>query len=292
MLHVVVTGTNGQLGSDFLKALSSIYKVTSITKENCDITDYSKLSALLNKIKPDFVINCAAYTKVDDAEVSIEECYAVNTTAVSNLARLSNEIDFTLIHFSTDYVFDSSNKEPINEDSYKNPINVYGKSKLEGEYEIIKNTKKYFIFRISWVYGLNGSNFPKTILNLAKSKKELKVVNDQIGSPTPTQLIVEVIMKILENSKTFGKKYGVYHISPNDSCSWFEVASEILDVIQNSDKFTLNKVIPVNSNEFPSPAQRPSYSFLNNKKIKDTFNIKPDNWKTYIRDYIHKSGSI
>lgn len=283
---IIVLGSNGQLGSDIVKKLSETSNVIPIDRNECDISDVENLKQVFTKHSPNVVINCAAYTNVDLAEEEMEKCFKVNHEALKYLSTLSNQFNFTLIHFSTDYVFNPKISKPIEENAPKGPINVYGKSKLAGEQEIIDKALKYYIFRVCWVYGHNGKNFPKTILNLAKSKEELDVVNDQFGSPTPTTLISDVICEVLGSSDFGEKTYGTYHISPNGCCSWLDVATQILRFSSNKIGFKLKKVNPVSSDNFASKAKRPSYSYLENKKLKNTFNVNIKTWEFYLNNFL------
>lgn len=289
MKNLVVFGSNGQLGTDLIKSLKKDYNVYSFSKKECDICDYSVLKRKLVKINPTFIINAAAFTKVDEAETNIDEAFKVNHHSIANFTKLSKEMDFVFIHFSTDYVFNSKNNIPIKEDDAKDPINVYGESKLMGEEEIVNSLDKFFIFRVCWVYGKSGNNFPKTILKLARTKKELNVVNDQIGCPTPTSLICDVVAQVIRENEEDANNYGIYHISPNGACSWFDVANEILKFTQTkSNLFTLENINPVDSSQFPTEAKRPSYSYLDNTKVIKTFRMEFHNWRFYLKEFLNK----
>lgn len=287
-MRVILLGSNGQLGKDLEIGLKNTHSLLSLSREECCITSMSNMSLIFNKFKPDVVINCAAYTHVDDAEDNKDLCFLVNHIGVKNLAKLSVELDFMLIHFSTDYVFSAKENSPIEEDDPKGPLNVYGESKLYGENEILQNCSKYLIFRISWVYGIHGKNFPKTILNLAKKEKNLKIVNDQIGTPTPTTLVLDALSKILNDLHKYNMEEvsGIYHLSPSGACSWYDVANEILKFIKDKKGYKLSSITPINSFEFSSKAKRPNFSQLSNKKINKTFNIKPLRWDIYLKRFL------
>lgn len=286
MTKIVIFGANGQLGKDFFTSLrkEDSFETFPFTKNDCDITDFKKVNNGIKSINPDYVINCAAYTKVDDAEDSNLIANQINHLAVENLSNLSNFLGFTLIHFSTDYVYDSNDAYPISEDNRKKPINVYAKTKLDGDNKIESKCNKFYIFRVGWVYGKYGDNFPKKILRAAEMQKEVSVVNDQIGSPTPTSLISRTAIDIIKRNE---ERFGVYNISPNLSCSWFEVANFILKKIEGNPKFALEKVLEITSNDLESKAKRPSFSFLSNKKITNTFKINTfRNWDYYLSHFI------
>ena len=210
MNRILLLGAGGQLGKEINKNLSKNYDILSLTKEDCDITNYSLIEEKIQLFKPRVVINAAAFTNVDDAENNESLADNINHLAVDNLARLSKNYKFVLIHFSTDYIFNHKISEPIREDEKEDPINVYGLTKYLGEKSVIRNMENFYILRISWVYGKYGKNFPKTILRLAKNKKELNIVDDQIGSPTPTSLISSVINKLLVLHLKGDNYFGIY----------------------------------------------------------------------------------
>ena len=216
--------------------------------------------------------------------------YTLYIGITCNQRRLCKKFESILFHFSTDYVFDSSIKKPLIEEDLKKPINVYGDSKLEGEIEIINTLENYFILRVCWVYGRNGKNFPKTILKLAKEKKELKVVCDQLGSPTPTVLIVDIVHNILKKIDENFKNFGIYHVSPDGCCSWYDVACRVLEYASDKSEYILKKVTPVSSNEFITKAKRPKYSYLNTNKLVSTFDIKADHWTKYLDEFLNEIG--
>lgn len=290
MISVLVLGSQGQLGNEICNQLKKL-KIQHyfLSRKDCDITDENNLIKIFESIKPSFVINAAAFTDVDGAEIHYQKALDVNYHAVNNLVELSNRFDATLIHFSTDYVFNSIQKCPIKENSKKNPINKYGISKHLGEESIIEKSKKYFIFRISWVYGLKGNNFPKTIINKLKEENTLYVVDDQIGTPTSTNFISEALCKIILNSK-FRKMYGVYNLTPCGQTTWHEFAIKILEKLKTIDNqsYKFKDVVPVNSNYYNFKANRPKYSVLDNTKLKKTFKINTYNWSNYFDQFIEE----
>jgi dTDP-4-dehydrorhamnose reductase len=215
----------------------------------------------------------------------MEAANDVNLKAVENITKICNLFDISLIHFSTDYVFDGNSSKPILEDNTKKPINYYGKTKHLGEEIIINKMKKYFIFRISWVYGLHGSNFPKTIIELTKTKTNLSVINDQIGCPTPTFLIVNVIKLILRDNDLI-KKYGIYNLAPLGSTSWYEIAYQIYEYFADNPKCKLENIEPVKSTSYITKAKRPKYSVLDNNKIIKNFNLNFKKWDLYLKEFL------
>ena len=289
MNRILLLGAGGQLGQEINKDLSKNHDILSLTKKECDITNYSFLEEKIKLFKPKVIINAAAYTNVDDAENNESMADNINHLAVNKLARLSKDYKVVLIHFSTDYIFNHKINEPISEDEKEDPINVYGLTKYLGEKSIIRNMEDFYILRISWVYGKYGKNFPKTILKLAKNKKELNIVDDQIGSPTPTSLISSVINKLLVLHFKGENYYGIYNLSPNGSCSWYEIGNFILGHVKDKKNFKLKTINKISSKEFKSLAKRPKYSYLDNSKIKKVLNVNIHDWKYYLKDFIESN---
>ena len=286
MNRILLLGAGGQLGQEINKDLSKNHDILSLTKKECDITNYSFLEEKIKLFKPKVIINAAAYTNVDDAENNESLADNINHLAVNKLARLSKDYKVVLIHFSTDYIFNHKINEPISEDEKEDPINVYGLTKYLGEKSIIRNMENFYILRISWVYGKYGKNFPKTILKLAKNKKELNIVDDQIGSPTPTSLISSVINKLLVLHFKGENYFGIYNLSPSGSCSWYEIGNFILEHVKDKKNFKLKTINKISSKEFKSLAKRPKYSYLDNSKIQKVLNVNIHDWKYYLKDFI------
>ena len=286
MNRILLLGAGGQLGQEINKDLSKNHDILSLTKKECDITNYSFLEEKIKLFKPKVIINAAAYTNVDDAENNESLADNINHLAVNKLARLSKDYKAVLIHFSTDYIFNHKINEPISENEKEDPINVYGLTKYLGEKSIIRNMEDFYILRISWVYGKYGKNFPKTILKLAKNKKELNIVDDQIGSPTPTSLISSVINKLLVLHFKGENYFGIYNLSPNGSCSWYEIGNFILGHVKDKKNFKLKTINKISSKEFKSLAKRPKYSYLDNSKIQKVLNVNIHDWKYYLKDFI------
>ncbi len=250
------------LGSMFLKLLSaeSSYELFAYDKDELDILNYDLLAEKFNEIKPDFLINCAGYTAVDDCEKNQEIAFKLNGEVVEKMAGLCEKIGTTFIHFSTDYVFNGEKKDGYKEEDSPSPINVYGKSKLSGEKAIQENCKKFYIIRTSWLFGKNGKNFVDTMISLGESKPEIDVVNDQIGSPTYT---FDLAGAVIENFITEKPAFGIYHLTNSEVCSWYEFALKIFEL-----KGVATKINPVTSDEFVRPAKRPKCSILKNTKLK------------------------
>ena len=224
-MKVLITGSNGMLGHDLIDVLDGKHELIKTTSKSLDITDKDKVKDYIVNENPDIVINSAAYTDVDGCETNEEIAYKVNGEGVKNLALACKVVDCPLVHISTDYVFNGENTKPWMEDDEVGPISIYGKSKLQGEEAIESILDKFFIIRTSWLYGINGGNFPKTMLELAKTHDTLTVVTDEIGTPTYTLDLAHAIAELIET-----EYYGVYHITNSDYCSWFDFAKYIFEV--------------------------------------------------------------
>ncbi|UPS92564.1 dTDP-4-dehydrorhamnose reductase [Bizionia sp. M204] len=282
--EVLITGSNGQLGKTvFALHQGNNYKAlnfTFTTKATLDISNQEQVDRYFKSNNFNYCINCAAYTAVDRAEEEKEEAFLINAIGARNLAEACKKYGVILIHISTDFVFDGSKKEPYSETDIPNPINVYGASKLQGERNIQSILENYFIIRTSWLYSEFGNNFVKTMLRLGAEKEELHVVNDQIGSPTYAQDLVEVVLEIIISGN---KKFGLYHFSNKGAISWFEFAQAIFKLGQISIK--LNSIQTKN---YPTPARRPKNSVLESLKIETAFKITTADWKNGLHQVIAK----
>jgi len=275
-MKILITGSNGMLGHDLIEVLKDKHELILTTSKTLDITDKGNTIDFILKNKPDIVINSAAYTDVDGCETNQDLAYAVNGEGVRNLALACSEIDCPLVHVSTDYVFDGTARNPIEEDGKIGPISVYGKSKLKGEEAILEILDKYFIVRTAWLYGINGKNFPKTMLELSQNHSEITVVYDEVGTPTYTPDLAYGISQLIETDL-----YGIYHLTNSGSCSWCEFAKYIFEIAQKDVN-----VIPVTASEFSRPAPRPHYSVLKNKKWADNGFEPLRDYKDAISEYI------
>ncbi len=275
-MKILVTGSNGMLGHDLIDVLKDNHELILTTSKTLDITDKDNVIEFIRENNPDIVINSAAYTDVDGCEENQDIAYAVNGDGVENLALGCREVDCPLVHVSTDYVFDGTARDPIREDGKIGPISVYGKSKLKGEEAIQKILDKFFIVRTAWLYGINGGNFPKTMLELAKNHSEITVVYDEVGTPTYTPDLAYAISQLIDTDY-----YGIYHITNSGHCSWCEFARYIFEVA-GSDV----NVIPVTASEFARPAPRPHYSVLENKRWIDNGFEPLRHYKDAVKEYI------
>lgn len=297
-MNILVTGCNGQLGNcireyhraeipvDFVVNNKFIFTDINIKHEvntdtirfaKLDITNFEDIKALVKEEKVDLIINCAAYTNVDKAEDDYENAYLLNATAVENLAKAAKENNAKLIHISTDYVFNGTTYKPYTENEKTNPIGVYGYTKWSGEklaQEILGDN--LIIIRTAWLYSNFGKNFVRTMVNLGETKDEIKVIFDQIGTPTFAEDLAATILKIVLGDKWVG---GIYHYTNEGVCSWYDFAKEIMDV------YNLKcKVIPIHTDEYPTPALRPHYSVLDKTKIKETYGVEIPHWKDSLKE--------
>ncbi len=271
---ILVTGSNGQLGNE-LRDLSGHYpgfEMIFTDLPELDITDPDALEHFLKNQKPDFLINCAAYTAVDKAESEPEKAMAINAGAVALMAAAALKHSFKLLHISTDYVFSGQHFKPYTEEDATNPQSAYGKSKLEGEKAIMQSGANAVILRTSWLYSAYGHNFVKTILRLAKERNEIKVVFDQVGTPTWAADLAKCIIELIDRPQP--ENCSIYHYSNEGVCSWYDFAQTIIKI-----EGLHCKVLPVRSKEFPTPAPRPAYSLLDKSKIKNDFLVKIPWWR-------------
>jgi dTDP-4-dehydrorhamnose reductase len=275
-MKILVTGYNGQLGYDVVKLIKSHDECRGVDLQDFDITDRSQTMEYIKSYRPDAVIHCAAYTAVDKAEDDAENCYNVNVVGTRNIAEACKEIDAKMLYVSTDYVYGGKGFEPIEPTAQTDPQNVYGRTKLEGEEAVKSILDKYFIVRTSWVFGINGNNFVKTMLRLAESRETLNVVDDQIGSPTYTPDLAELIIEMIHTTR-----YGTYNATNENFCSWAEFAAEIMKL---GNKTTVIKPIP--SSEYPTRATRPLNSRLSKACI-EPFGRLPD-WQDALRRYFNE----
>ena len=275
-MKVLVTGVNGQLGHDIVEECQKRnIEAIGVDVKEMDITDAHKVNEVITETKPDAIIHCAAWTAVDKAEDEVEQCRKVNRDGTKHIVDVCEKLDLPLMYFSTDYVFDGQGEEPWHEYDERHPLNVYGKTKYEGELEV-ERLKKHFIIRISWVFGINGGNFIKTMLRLGKERKEVSVVNDQIGSPTYTYDLARLCVDMIQT-----KEYGTYHATNEGICSWYEFACEIfkqakMDVI----------VHPVDSTQFPTRAIRPKNSRMNKTELDKHGFTRLPSWQDALERYL------
>lgn len=284
-MKVLVTGANGQLGSEIKRRSASFpglqFLFTDVTE--LDLTDFDAVKAFCEKEKPSFIVNCAAYTAVDVAETDGELAELINTKVPAYLARMGKAISSRVIHISTDYVFDGLSCTPYSETDLVDPDSVYGKTKLNGEIALVKEDASAMIIRTSWLYSPFGKNFVKTMMLLGRERDELKVVADQVGTPTFAGDLADAILEVIRQTAASDDawKPGIYHYSNEGVCSWFDFAKAIHEM---SD--ITCKVHPISTAEFPTAAKRPSYSVLNKAKIKRIYGLEIPYWRDSLKGCI------
>ena len=280
-MKILVTGYNGQLGYDVVKKLNSrSVECRGVDREDFDITDRDETVGYICDYAPDAVIHCAAYTAVDRAEDDEENCRKVNADGTENIAVACEKLRAKMLYVSTDYVYGGDGEAPFETDSPTNPKNVYGVTKLEGEKAVMKYIDKFFIVRTSWVFGINGSNFVKTMLRLGDEKESLNVVCDQVGSPTYTPDLARLICDLIVT-----EKYGIYHGTNENFCSWAEFAAEIMKL--GGKKTVIN---PVPSSEYPTKAERPHNSRLSKKCLDEAGIKRLPTWQDALKRFLKEMG--
>lgn len=281
-MKILITGAKGQVGSELVKQAGNVHEVFAYGSKELDIADLEQLKQTVQRIKPDVIINAAAYTAVDKAETEAELAYAVNSLGSENLAYAAKEYDIPLLHISTDYVYDGEKKSAYSETDTPNPTGVYGASKLEGDEKITQLWHKHIILRVSWVFGEQGNNFVKTMLRLAEQRDELSIVDDQFGAPTSAKSISSSLLALLE-SKSFNQSdcpWGIYNLQSDPGVTWYGFAEEIFLQAQQLGKLNKSmKLNPIPSSEFPTPVKRPANSKLDGKKLQQAFNMPAADWK-------------
>lgn len=282
MSKILVIGAGGQLGQ-CLKKVATQRNISAIVfpvEEEANILNQDLLNSLLEREKPEFVINCAAYTAVDKAEDEVELSKAVNETGAANLANSCKSNNATLIHVSTDFVFEGNEVKLLKEDDEAHPINIYGVTKLDGERAVIDILDKYYILRTSWLYSEYANNFVKTMLKLGSERDELNIIADQVGTPTYAIDLANVIFDIIAS---VNKSYGIYHYSNEGVTSWFDFARAIFDI-----SHTDVKTNPIPGSAYPTKAKRPAFSVMDKTKIKSTFKVEIPYWRDSLEKCIEK----
>ncbi len=285
-MKILVTGARGMLGSDLCAELigdgHDVIETDVTSDKYLDITDVKSIKCLLADEKPVWVVNCAAFTKVDACETDEETATLLNGTAPGYLASECDSLDIKLLHISTDYVFDGRKEGPYQEDDPANPINAYGRSKLKGELAVISNMKNYIIVRTQWLFGENGPNFVDTILKLAKERGSIDVVNDQFGSPTYSKDLSKAIRLLIENDAR-----GIFHVCNRGKTSWFEFAKKAVELC-----LIPASINPVTTEKFPRPAKRPANSILSTKKFTEVTGRLMPPWQIALQEYLKKTNRL
>lgn len=299
-MKLLLTGATGQLGHVLKTRLCACGEVIAPERSQLDLADGAAIAAIIASVQPDLIINAAAYTAVDLAETQAHAAYAINAAAPAILAQQAQQRNIGLIHFSTDYVFDGSGNLARDELAQPNPLNIYGLSKLAGEQAIARYCERYWIFRTSWVYGTHGGNFLKTILRLAQERESMNVVDDQIGAPTSTATIADVLMHLLDPNdqstaarihEHMATSHGIYHLSARGETSWHHYARtivEMLSTLQQPLKLRSNAINAVPSTAYPSTAKRPLNSRLCVDKLEQRFGLRLPAWETAVAQCVEQ----
>ena len=282
MIKVLITGAEGQLGQSLKNQIdTNRFDVVFTDRAELDITRAEDVFTFFSKHQFDYCINAAAFTRVDDAEQQVEKAYDINANGAKHLAIACNENGSVLIHISTDFVFDGISDSPYTESDIPNPINEYGRTKLQGERFILETMSTYFIIRTSWVYSEYGNNFVKTMVRLSEQNKKIKVVNDQWGSPTYAGDLAKFILFLMESQT---QKYGLYNYTNGGVLTWYEFAKAIFEIREKEMDIT-----PIPSSSYPTPASRPPYSKLNTALVNSTFGVTMPHWKESLKTCLSHS---
>jgi dTDP-4-dehydrorhamnose reductase len=283
---ILVFGGDGQVGNELvIRATQLKVPIRPVNRRDADIGDITQMRTIIGEALPSLVVNAAAYTKVDRAEVEAAEAFRTNAIAAGTVARVCGEAGIPLIHLSTDYVFDGTKVSAYVEDDTVSPINVYGHSKAQGEKAVRDSLKQHIILRTSWVYGVFGSNFLKTIVQLARERDELRIVADQRGSPTGTRDIADAILTIARYPSQSDSIWGTYHFCGSGRTTWYGFASEIIE-LQAQYTRRYPKLVAITSSEYPTAARRPANSELDCTRFINTFGFCAANWRERTRDVV------
>ena len=290
---LLVMGQRGQLGFELMRALQPLGRVVGVDRSTCDLSDAVVVGDIVSTLRPDVIVNAAAYTAVDKAESEKDQAYLVNAKAVQTLAQSSAKIGALLVHYSTDYVFDGSQASPYTEEDATSPVNVYGASKLAGEQAIVAELREHLIFRTTWVFGVHGGNFAKTMLKLAGARDSLNVIADQHGVPTSAALIADVSAHIIaqylaarmEGTASVTFPFGLYNLTAKGETTWHAYATRVIAVGIAAGlelKATPEHVYPIPTSDYPTPAKRPHNSRLSCDKLESNFRIRLPDWTVHV----------
>jgi dTDP-4-dehydrorhamnose reductase len=287
---ILVTGANGQVGWELQRTLATLGRVVAIDVADLELTNPGAVRQFVRTLRPTVIVNPAAYTAVDKAEGEAERAlaHAVNAVAPGVLAEEARDLKALFIHFSTDYVFDGSKREPWLETDAPCPLGVYGQTKLEGERAVLAAEGASLIFRTSWVYGTRGVNFLRRILELAREREELRIVDDQVGAPTWSRMLAEAIAQILAQGihNSFGSwcaRSGIYNLTSRGETTWYGFAKAFLELDARRSEQKLKRLVPITTAEYPTPAKRPAYSLLSHDRLTETFGIVPPAWDDQLK---------
>ena len=279
--RILITGADGQVGSELRGCLGVDAEIISLTRHNCDLAQSSKLDEIVRSLKPTAIINAAAYTAVDRAESEPDLALLINGTAPKILATVAKDLDIPFVNISTDYVFNGQNFTPYLETDLTNPVSVYGRTKLAGEQALVEVGGRYLNLRTAWVYGCHGKgNFVKTMLRLGETREEISVVADQIGTPTWAKTIAVTIGELLPKFTDHQLEAGTYHLTNSGVASWYDLAISVFDEARKLGfPLIVKSVVPITTNDYPTPATRPAYSVLSNRKLNGVLNHPLPHWR-------------
>jgi dTDP-4-dehydrorhamnose reductase len=309
--RILLIGRNGQVGTDLASLLPRLGEVVALNRQELNLTKPPDIRRTIQEVRPQWIVNTAAYTAVDQAETDQSTAQAVNEHAPAVIAEEATKIGAALVHYSTDYVFDGSKRSPYEETDAPNPINVYGKTKLGGERAIQGSGALHLIFRTEWVYATQGRNFLLTILRLATQKQELRIVADQIGCPTTSREISAATVKVIaqlmdqeEGVRSLATSGGIYHMTAEGEASWYEFAKAILDEASSAAQsipwvnaatkgmpLLTERVLPIATSEYPTPARRPAYSLLSAQRLQDRFGVRLPQWRAQLHSLFISQAS-
>jgi dTDP-4-dehydrorhamnose reductase len=284
-MKILLLGADGQIGWQLRRALAPLGSIKACNRSEANLEKPEQIKALITEYSPNIIVNAAAYTAVDKAEEEFKKAALINISAVALIAEEAKKLNALLVHYSTDYVFDGKKSSGYTEDDLTYPLSIYGKTKLEGENKIRESGCNHLIFRTSWVYSNRRNNFIKTIIRLANERKELRIVSDQIGSPTSADFIADVTAHCIIQNHNY-KKYGIYNLTSSGEVSWHGLAKFAISELQKDGvnfKTKLENIIPITTEEYPLPAKRPKHSTLNTDKIKKTFKINIPDWQYHVK---------
>lgn len=286
---ILITGENGQVGWELQRSVNHLGKVVAVGRDTLDLSNPDNIRALIREVKPDIILNAAAYTEVDKAEVEKDLAHQINGVAPGILAEEAKSVNALLVHYSTDYIFDGEKDSPYTESDAPNPINFYGETKLAGEKAIQAVDCDYLIMRTSWVYASRGNNFLLSILRLASERDELSIVADQIGSPTPAKLVADITADLIAQSTVERKQgifqSGIYHLTSTGDTSWYSFANKVIDVakaVLTGRDLVVKSILPIKSTAYPTPAKRPLNSCLSTEKISSRYDIDLPDWEQQV----------
>lgn len=289
-MRILLTGSHGQLGAELRLTLDGQGELVAVGRSDCDLADSAALHRLLERARPDVIVNAAAYTAVDRAETEVDRSFAVNAGAPGLMGEWAAAKGVLVVHYSSDYVFDGRKASPYLEDDPTDPLGVYGRSKLEGEHRLRHSGARHLVLRTSWVAGAHGGNFARTILRLAGEQATLRVVADQIGAPTTTGLIAQVTRTLIARARAEpDRPLGLYHLAAAGETSWYEYARLVVRTAHEAGfalRATPDAIVPIRAAEYPLPARRPANSRLDTRRLREHFGIELPDWQAGIRHLV------